>query len=48
MAVALIAAAPIVRDEGLRETYGHRYFDAALETVDLRPEEAVEVPGGNP
>jgi hypothetical protein len=35
----------IVRDEqGLRETYDHRYFDAALETVDLHPKEAVEAP----
>ena len=39
----------VVRDEpGLRETYDHKYFDAALETVDLRPEEAVEAPGGSP
>ena len=36
----------IVRDEpGLREKYDHKYFDTALETVDLRPEEAVEAPG---
>jgi hypothetical protein len=35
----------IVRDEsGLRETYDSGYFDAALEKVDLRPEEAVEAP----
>jgi hypothetical protein len=39
----------VVRDEpGLRETYDHRYFDAALKTVDLRPEEAVDAPEGNP
>ncbi len=38
----------IVRDEpGLRETYSHGYFDAAIETIDLRPEEAVEAPGSN-
>jgi hypothetical protein len=38
----------IVRDvQGLRKTFDHRYFDAALETVDLRPKEAVEAPGGN-
>ena len=38
----------VVRDEpGLREVYDHGYFDAALETVDLRPQEAVDAPGGD-
>jgi hypothetical protein len=31
-----------LRNERLRETYGGPWFEAALETVDLRPEEALD------
>lgn len=37
-----VIALVVRRDPGLREAFDHEYFDAVLETVDLRPEEALD------